>query len=188
MHHIAIFASGSGTNALKIIEHFQAASTAKVALVVCNKRDAGVLDIARRHTIPSVVISKQDLNNPQQILPLLSAHQIDFIVLAGFLLLIPDFLIQQYNKRIVNIHPALLPKYGGKGMYGKFVHEAVFQNKEHTTGITIHYASENYDEGDIIFQASTTLSETDTPESIAQKVQQLEHEHFAPVIEKLLTD
>ncbi len=186
MQHIAIFASGSGTNARKIIEYFISSKRIKVALIVSNKADAGVLQIAREFGLPAVVINKHQLADENYITTLLENHKIDYIILAGFLLLIPVFLIQKFPRRIVNIHPALLPKYGGKGMYGKYVHEAVFKNKEHESGITIHFASEHYDEGDIIFQKSVALSESDTPEIIAQKVQQLEHQFFPKVIEELM--
>jgi phosphoribosylglycinamide formyltransferase-1 len=189
MKNIAIFASGSGTNAQKIIEHFNQSSnkTAKVALVLCNKENAGVLTVARAANVPFVVVSKTQLNDETFMLNLLHEHKVDFIVLAGFLLLVPAFLTAHFNQKIINIHPALLPKYGGKGMYGKFVHEAVWQNRESQTGITIHYASEHYDEGDIIFQAPVALLPEDTPTTIAQKVQQLEHFHYPLVIENLLS-
>jgi phosphoribosylglycinamide formyltransferase-1 len=186
MQHIAIFASGSGTNAKKIIEYFTHSKEIKIALVVSNKADAGVLAIAKEFGLPNIVIDKNQLLDESFITPLLEKHRIDYIILAGFLLLIPKFLIRTFPKRIINIHPALLPKYGGKGMYGRHVHEAVFKNKERESGITIHFASEHYDEGDIIFQKSVTLSESDSPERIAQKVQQLEHQFFPKVIEELI--
>jgi phosphoribosylglycinamide formyltransferase-1 len=186
MQHIAIFASGSGSNARKIIEYFSNSTDVKVALVVSNKTDAKVLQIANEFDLPNVVIDKSQLANEAYMLSLLQAHSIDYIVLAGFLLLVPKFLVESYSKKIVNIHPALLPKYGGKGMYGKYVHESVYNHHERESGITIHFASEHYDEGNIIFQKSVALSETDTPETIAQKVQQLEHEFFPAVIEKLI--
>jgi len=186
MQHIAIFASGSGTNAKKIIEYFTHSQEIESALVVSNKADAGVLEIASTFGLPNAVISKQELADETYVTSLLEKHKIDYIILAGFLLLIPDFLLKKFPKRIVNIHPALLPKYGGKGMYGRHVHEAVYKNKEHESGITIHFASEHYDEGDIIFQESVALSESDGPEVIAQKVQQLEHQSFPKVIEELI--
>lgn len=189
MKKIAVFASGTGSNAQKIIEHFnlQNSSAAQVALVVCNKENAGVLEVAANANVPSIVISKAQLNDADFILELLKKHEIDFIVLAGFLLLIPHFLVQNFQKKIINIHPALLPKYGGKGMYGHFVHEAVWKNKEKETGITIHYVNEHYDEGDIIFQAKITLNDDDTPKMIAQKIHLLEHAHFSSVIENLIS-
>jgi phosphoribosylglycinamide formyltransferase-1 len=190
MKRIAIFASGTGSNAKRIIEHFHYSKqmVARVELVVSNKHDAGVLQIAKKANIPAVVISKAVLNNEPLITHLLENARIDFIALAGFLLLIPDFLIKKFHRKIVNIHPALLPQYGGKGMYGMYVHEAVWKNREKQTGITIHYANENYDEGDIIFQAKTDLEPTDTPETIAKKVQRLEHQYYPLIIEKLIAD
>ncbi len=188
MQHIAIFASGSGTNAQKIIEHFQKHSSIKVSLVVCNRTDAGVLGIAKTFGVPDVVVSKAQLNDEMWMLALLKQHRIDFIALAGFLLLVPGFLVKRFHKRIVNIHPALLPKYGGKGMYGKHVHQAVFDNNENESGITIHYASEHYDEGDIIIQKKVALANNETSETIAQKVQRLEHEWYPKVIEETITN
>lgn len=188
MKKIAIFASGGGSNAKKIIEHFHKSKTGKVALVVSNKKDAGVLDIAARHKIPAMHLQRADIYETKEILFILDEYEIDFIVLAGFLWLVPNYLIQAYPHRIVNIHPALLPKYGGKGMYGKHVHAAVKAAGEKESGITIHFANENYDEGDVIFQASCLLDESDTPETIAGKVLELEHEHFPKVIEQLLKD
>lgn len=188
MKNIAIFASGSGSNAQKIIAHFNTKKSlvGQVVLVVCNKENAGVLQIAAAAQVPSAVLTRTQLNNEDYMQALLQKHHIDFIVLAGFLLLIPEFLTRYFHHKIVNIHPALLPKYGGKGMYGKNVHQAVWQNRESQTGITIHFANEHYDEGNIVFQASTEITAADTPETIAQKVQQLEHQHFPAVIEKLL--
>lgn len=189
MKNIAIFASGTGTNAQKIIEHFNLnySKVAKVVLVVSNKENAGVINVARSASVPFVVVNKTQLNDETFMLNLLREHKVDFIALAGFLLLVPAFLITHFHHKIINIHPALLPKYGGKGMYGKFVHETVWQNRETQTGITIHYASEHYDEGDIIFQAPVAIMPEDTPTTIAQKVQQLEHFHYPLVIENLLS-
>ena len=188
MKKIAIFASGGGSNARKIIEHFQKSQIVKVALVVSNKKDAGVLDIAAGHNIPTLLVQRADMYETKEILFILDKYEIDFIVLAGFLWLVPSYLIQAYPHRIVNIHPALLPKYGGKGMYGKHVHTAVKAAGEKESGITIHFANENYDEGDVIFQAKCPLDESDTPETIARKVLELEHEHFPKVIEQLLKE
>lgn len=188
MKKIAIFASGTGSNAKNIIEHFNNKnnSAARVVLIVSNKENAGVLQHAANLGVESAVITKQQLNNEKFMLELLQVHQIDFIVLAGFLLLIPKFLAEKYHKNIINIHPALLPKFGGKGMYGEFVHKAVWENKEKETGITIHFVNEKYDEGDIIFQVKTAIESSDTPATIAKKVQLLEHQYFATEIEKLL--
>lgn len=186
MHHLAIFASGAGSNARKIIEHFQESPDIKVALVVSNKKDAGVLDIAEAHGIPVQVIGRQMFYETEDLLTVLKQHQVDFIVLAGFLWLIPPYLVRAFQRRMVNIHPALLPKYGGKGMYGMHVHEAVRTAGEKQTGITIHYVNEHYDEGDIVFQASCPVTPEDSPTDIARKVHALEHAHFPKVIESLI--
>ena len=183
---IAIFASGSGSNARKIIEYFKKNPSIRVALVVSNKKDAGVLNIAQEHKIPTLILSKSAFYETETLLETLAHYRISFVVLAGFLLLVPQYLIGRFTKKIVNIHPALLPKFGGKGMYGIHVHEAVKGAQETESGITIHYCNAHYDEGDIIFQAKTALSPTDTPQEIAKKVLALEHEHFAKVIEKII--
>ena len=187
MKHIAIFASGNGSNAEAIIEYFKSHSSVKVALVITNKPEAGVIKVAHGHKIISAIVSKNALHNPEIVGRILTALNIDWIVLAGFLQLIPDYLLQRYPQRIINIHPALLPKHGGKGMYGMKVHEAVLSNRDTETGITIHYVNEHYDEGEVILQKTTGVDATDTPEIIARKVQQLEHEWFPKTIEKLLS-
>ncbi len=184
---IAIFASGTGSNARKVIEHFKDHPSVQVALVVSNKKDAGVLDIAKEHHIDTLIVSKSILYETEDILKHLSDYKISFIVLAGFLLLVPQYIISRFNKKIVNIHPALLPKFGGKGMFGSHVHEAVKAAGETETGITIHYCNEHYDEGSTIFQARCAVSPVDTPQDIARKVLALEHAHFAKVIDRLLT-
>lgn len=186
MKKIAIFASGTGTNAKKIIEYFRTNPHIQVSFIVSNKKDAPVLDVASENNIDTLVINRREFYETEQLLQHLHERNIDFIVLAGFLWLIPEYLVRAYPNKMVNIHPALLPKYGGKGMYGKHVHEAVRAAGDRESGITIHYVNENYDEGDIIFQAKCGLSPNDTSQDIAKKVQVLEHEHFAPVIEKLL--
>ena len=188
MHNIAIFASGGGSNARKIIEHFKESPIGRVVLVVSNKKDAGVLNIAADNNIPTHLLTRAGFYETKEILKLLDEYQIDLIVLAGFLWLVPGYLIQAFPKKIVNIHPALLPSYGGKGMYGAHVHAAVKAAGEKESGITIHFANEHYDAGDIIFQTTCALDETDTPETIARKVLTLEHEHFPKVIEQLLVD
>lgn len=188
MSNIAILASGTGSNALQIIKHFKESKVADVKLVLTNKESAGVLEHAATFNIESKVIpNKVWIEEPEQVLQVLKDAEIDFIVLAGFLRKIPDNLVKAYPNGIVNIHPALLPKYGGKGMYGMNVHKAVFSNSERESGITIHWVNENYDEGQIIFQASVELENSDNPETIQKKVQNLEHEHFAHVIESLIT-
>ncbi|MCE2676275.1 MAG: phosphoribosylglycinamide formyltransferase [Sediminibacterium sp.] len=179
--HIAIFASGAGSNARKIIEYFEN----KVSLIVCNVPGAGVLDIAEEKGIPSLMINKSDFAANGYVESLKNAG-IDFIVLAGFLWKVPEVLVRAYPKAIINIHPALLPKYGGKGMYGARVHEAVIAAGEKESGITIHWVNENYDEGAIIFQAKCSIDASDTATSLANKIHALEHAHFATTIEKLL--
>jgi formyltetrahydrofolate-dependent phosphoribosylglycinamide formyltransferase len=183
--HVAIFASGAGSNARKIIEYFENQYVIKVSLIVCNVPTAGVLEIAKEKGIPTLLINKTEFANGGYVESLKNAD-IDFIVLAGFLWKVPEVLVNAFPKAIVNIHPALLPNYGGKGMYGSRVHEAVIAAGESKSGITIHWVDANYDEGDIIFQAECTISSGDTPEVLAQKIHALEHQHFAPVIEKLL--
>lgn len=186
MKQIAIFASGAGSNAKKIIEYFQRNDkSAEVKLIVCNKPGAGVLTIAHEHNIKTLVIEKNKFFEGNGYVDELKNEGVDLIVLAGFLWKIPFSLIKAYPNKIINIHPALLPKYGGKGMYGKFVHEAVISNKEAESGITIHYVDEIYDHGNIIFQARCPVGENDTPQTLAFKVQQLEHEHFPGIIESI---
>ncbi len=185
MKRIAIFASGRGSNAQKIINHFEQRSDAEIALIVSNKTTAPVLELAKENHIPSLIIDKQTFADAQ-CLRIFEDRTIDFIVLAGFLWKIPPYLVEAFPKKIINIHPALLPKYGGKGMYGMHVHKAVYNAKEKESGITIHFVNEQYDEGDIIFQAKCTLNEKDTPQDIAQKVLALEHQYFPQIIEKQL--
>lgn len=187
MHRIAIFASGNGSNAENIIRHFNFADrNARVALVVTNRADAGVLRRAAGLGVPAEVLTRDDINSPDYFLPLLERYGVDFIVLAGFLLMVPGYLVRRYSHRIVNIHPALLPKFGGKGMYGINVHRAVVDAGEAKTGITVHYVSEHYDEGEIIFQASVAVSPADTPEDVEAKIHLLEAEHFPFVVEKVI--
>lgn len=183
---VAIFASGAGSNAQQIINRFTGNTSVKIALIVCNKPGAGVLNIAARHNIPALLIEKDRFFKLDAYLPELHKHHISFIVLAGFLWKIPTALIAAYPRKIINIHPALLPAYGGKGMYGHFVHEAVINNREKQSGITIHYVDELYDHGQIIMQATCGVTEDDTPETLAQKIHQLEHRHFPEVIDQLL--
>ncbi|UAY52166.1 phosphoribosylglycinamide formyltransferase [Ferruginibacter albus] len=184
--HIAIFASGAGSNAQKIIDRFRSSSHIKIALIVCNKEGAGVLNIAKTEKIPSLLINKERFFKGDAYLPELKEHHIDFIVLAGFLWKIPLALIQAYPNKIINIHPALLPNYGGKGMYGHFVHEAVIAAKEKQSGITIHYVDELYDHGNIIYQATCDIDEADTPDLLAKKIHVLEHLHFPRVLGELI--
>ncbi|HYE56256.1 MAG TPA: phosphoribosylglycinamide formyltransferase [Chitinophagaceae bacterium] len=183
---IAIFASGAGSNAQKIIDHFRNHPSIKIALIACNKPGAGVLNIAQKENIPTLLIEKEPFFRGDACTEALRKAGIDFIVLAGFLWKIPLKLISQYPNRIVNIHPALLPKYGGKGLYGHFVHEAVIAAGEKESGITIHYVDEHYDHGDHILQEKVTVEPHDTPESLARKIQQLEHRYFPAVIESVI--
>ncbi len=186
-HHLAIFASGTGSNAKKIVEHFKHKPNINVSLIVSNKADAPVLEMARADGIPTLVIDRQFFYRTEDILNIFNNYSINFVVLAGFLWLVPMYLVRAFEGRMVNIHPALLPKYGGKGMYGMRVHEAVKAAGETETGITIHLVNEHYDEGDAIFQAKFSVEPNDTPDDIAQKIHALEHRHFPEVIEKLLT-
>ena len=185
MKRIVIFASGSGTNAENIIKYFQKSTVATVVHVLCNKKDAKVLKRANILNVNNLHFSKEDFIEDDTILNLLKTTA-DFIVLAGFLLRVPQKIIEAFPNKIINIHPALLPKYGGKGMYGMHVHEAVVENKEKETGITIHYVNENYDEGAIIFQKSVILDKNDTPEDVAMKIHQLEMKYFPKVIEDFI--
>ncbi len=186
MKRIAIFASGSGSNAQKIMEYFKRNKEIEVALVLSNKVDAYVLQRADNFEVPTHVFSKDELYHTNSIDNLLKNLNIDLIALAGFNILLPERIIKAYPKKILNIHPALLPKYGGKGMYGKYIHEAVLANKEKETGITIHYVNEVYDEGEIIYQTRCAIDKDDDLEKLAYKVHQLEHHHFPKVIEDIL--
>jgi formyltetrahydrofolate-dependent phosphoribosylglycinamide formyltransferase len=183
---IAIFASGTGSNAQKIIDHFRNSTLAKISLIVCNKRSARVLQIAEKENIPAIIIEKERFFRGDGYLPVLKENKIDFIVLAGFLWKIPGPVLENYPKRIVNIHPALLPKFGGKGMYGQFVHDAVLNAKEKESGITIHYVDEHYDNGDIILQVKCPILENDGAESLAHRIHALEHANYPVVIEELV--
>lgn len=183
---LAIFASGSGSNAEKIAEYFKNHPNIEISLILSNNPQAGVIARARKFQIPVVLFDKKTFNDTNRIVELLQNQHIDLVVLAGFMMLIPEAMVQAFPNKIINIHPALLPKYGGKGMYGHFVHEAVVAAQESESGITIHYVNEHYDEGTIIFQASCPVSPTDTPQDVAKKVQVLEHQHFPEVVEQVL--
>lgn len=186
--NIAIFASGSGSNCENIIRYFRTSERIHVVLVVSNRTDAYALERARRLGVPTAVVPKAELNTPEGIMPLLKEHGTDCIVLAGFLPMVPDFLIDAYPQKIINIHPALLPRYGGKGMWGHHVHEAVKAAGDTETGISIHYVTPVCDGGEMIAQFSTPLSPDDTPETIAMKVHELEMAHFPQVLEQLWSD
>lgn len=183
---IAIFASGSGTNAENIIKYFKNSGKAEVTAVFSNKRSAKVLKRAHDLEVKAFHFDREALYHSNEILNLLKDMQPDLIVLAGFLWIFPDKILHEFPNKVINLHPALLPKYGGKGMYGMNVHRAVLEKKEIETGITIHYVNEKYDEGKIIFQASTPVEPTDSAEDIAEKIHQLEYENFPKVIENLL--
>lgn len=183
---IAIFASGAGSNAQKIIDHFRNNADVKVALIVCNKPGAGVLNIAQNENIPVLMINKDQFISGDGNIPELLNRKIDFIVLAGFLWKVPMSLIHHFRNRIVNIHPALLPKHGGKGFYGQHVHRSVLDTGSRESGITIHYVDEHYDHGDIILQVKCPVMENDTPESLAERIHALEHANYPVVIEKLV--
>ncbi len=183
---LAIFASGQGSNAQKIIDHFRNHPSIKVALVVCNNPVAGVLKIAEKENIPALIIEKEKFFRSNDYLDELKKNRIDLIVLAGFLWKLPSSLLKAYPDKVINIHPALLPEYGGKGMYGLHVHEAVLANKEKESGISIHYVDEIYDHGKIIFQAKCPVLENDTTDSLAQRIHALEHEYYPVVIEEVV--
>ena len=184
--NVAVFVSGGGTNCENLIRYFQHSETVNIALVVSNKADAYALVRAERFDIPTTVVPKAELNNPDVMMPLMQRYDIQFIVLAGFLPLVPDYLIDAYPRRIINLHPALLPKFGGKGMWGHHVHEAVKAAGEKETGMTVHYVTPVCDGGEIIAQYRTALSPNDSVDDIAEKEHQLEMEFFPKVVEEVL--
>ena len=188
MNKIAIFASGSGTNAQNIIEYFKTKETASVSCVLSNKKDAYVLVRAQSFNIPVRIFDRHEFYETEQVLDFLKEKGINWIILAGFLWLVPQVIVDSFTNRIINIHPALLPKFGGKGMYGLNVHRAVIENNEKETGITIHYVNKIYDEGNIIFQTRCRVDESDTPESLAEKVHKLEYKYYPVIIEKLILE
>jgi len=183
---LAIFASGKGSNAEKIIQYFDNEKLVKISMIVCNNPQAGVLDIAKQHNIKTLVIDKKTFTQTEEYVQLLKNEGITHIILAGFLWKVPETMINGYRNKILNIHPALLPNFGGKGMYGHFVHEAVVKAGERESGITIHFVNEHYDEGGIIFQSSFPILPTDSAEDVAKKGQILEHRDFPKVIASLL--
>jgi phosphoribosylglycinamide formyltransferase-1 len=185
---IAIFCSGSGSNAQKIMEYFQHSTTVKVEILIANKPDAYALERAKAFQIPTYIFDRNAFYNTNEVVNKLKELKVDWVILAGFLWLIPPNLIEHYPNKIVNIHPALLPKFGGKGMYGMHVHEAVVKNKEKESGISIHYVNSNYDEGNIIFQASCPINPQDNAEVVAKKVLTLEHAHYPKIIESLVNE
>ena len=183
---IAIFASGSGSNAQKLMEHFKRSVEVEIALVLTNNADAYVLQRADSFEIPSHIFDRHEFYHTDNIIDLLKNLDIDLIIIAGFLWLIPKNLIQEYPGRIINIHPAILPKYGGKGMYGDFVHKAIMEANEPEGGITIHYVNENYDEGEYIYQAKYRIDKGDNLEMVKFKGQQLEHLHYPRIVEGII--
>ncbi|MFZ2899560.1 MAG: phosphoribosylglycinamide formyltransferase [Saprospiraceae bacterium] len=188
MTNIAIFASGTGSNARKIVEYFEGSPSVTVALIASNRKDAPVLDFAREKGIPVMLLNRKSFYETQDTLLGLQSRAIDLIVLAGFLWLVPSYFIRAFENRIINIHPALLPKFGGKGMYGHFVHEAVLGAGERESGITIHLVDEQYDHGKTLFQASCPVKDSDTPETLARSVQQLEHLYFPKIIDQYIRE
>jgi len=185
MKKLAIFASGSGSNAENIINHLLGVEVAKVVIVLSENKNALVFERARKFNVPSHLFTIDELNNGGVLL-ILNRYKVDFIVLAGFLKLFPTSIIEKYTRKIVNIHPALLPKFGGKGMYGSRVHDAVIKSGEKESGITIHFVNQNYDDGNIIFQAKCKVLENDTPETLAQRIHTLEHKYYPEIIVKLI--
>lgn len=188
MTNIAIFASGTGSNARKIVEYFEGSSSVTVALIASNRKDAPVLDFAREKGIPVMLLNRNSFYETQDALASLRDRSIDLVVLAGFLWLVPGYFIRAFENRIINIHPALLPKFGGKGMYGHFVHEAVLASGEKESGITIHLVDEQYDHGKTLFQARCPVRDSDTPETLARSVQQLEHLYFPRIIDQYIRE
>lgn len=186
MKRIVIFASGSGSNAENLIKFFQNSDNASVIQVLTNNPRAKVLDRCKRLNVSALSFNRIAFTKSNDVLNILKSSQPDLIVLAGFLWKFPEFILKEYENKVINIHPALLPKYGGKGMYGMHVHNAVVENKETETGITIHYVNENYDEGAIIFQAKCEVKPLDSAEDVAAKIHELEMEHFPEVVERLL--
>jgi formyltetrahydrofolate-dependent phosphoribosylglycinamide formyltransferase len=180
--NISIFASGAGSNAENIIDYFKKNRSIKVALIVCNKPNAGVVEIAKSNNIPILLIKNEDLSNPASLIEVLKQHHIQWIILAGFLKKIPSEILNLYPQKVINIHPALLPKYGGAGMYGSKVHASVIANQEKESGITIHFVDEIYDHGEIIFQKNVAIDSNENVESLANKIHQLEHAYFPSVI------
>ncbi|NNF35274.1 MAG: phosphoribosylglycinamide formyltransferase [Saprospiraceae bacterium] len=186
MKNIAIFASGGGSNAESIIHYMKGIDDINISLIISNKSKAGVLKRAYNHGIDAHLISRSSFYESKEILETLKEYNIDWIILAGFLWLVPAYLIDAYPERILNIHPALLPKYGGKGMYGMNVHKAVKENNEIVSGMTIHFVNQKYDEGKHVFQATTEINPEDSPEDIAAKVLKLEHKYYPQVIHHLV--
>jgi len=188
MKNIAIFASGSGTNAENLIRFFRTSPFGEVNLVLSNRQGAGVIDRSQSLDVEAIVFTREQFYESEEILDLLIERNIDYVVLAGFLWLVPEYLLEHFENKMLNIHPALLPKYGGKGMFGQHVHAAVIQNGDQESGITIHRVNRKYDDGSIVFQARCKVLSDDTPDSLALRVHQLEYEHFPVVVEQELKE
>jgi len=186
MKHLVIFASGSGTNAQSITEYFQNSDVARVSAIFCNNSNAFVLERAKKMNLPVCLFNRKQFYESDYVVDTLRKYNADFVILAGFLWLIPEYFIKQYPEKIINIHPALLPKYGGKGMYGMAVHEAVIASGDAESGISIHFVDEKFDHGKIIFQARCPVSTGDTPDMLAQKIHRLEYQHYPPIIEQVV--
>ena len=187
MKKIAIFASGKGTNAENICNHFKYSKEIKVVLLCTNKKNATVVSRLKKYSVPSFVFSKEELNNSNLVIEKLKIFKVDYIILAGFLLKIPKSIIDLFENKIINIHPSLLPKYGGRGMYGENVHRSVIENKEKESGVSVHFVNNNYDEGVIIQQEKCLLCEDETVSSLTEKIRFLEHQYFPTIIEKIIT-
>ena len=188
MKNIAIFASGSGTNAENLIRFFRTSQLGRVKIVLSNRREAGVIERAQSLDVETLAFTREQFYHSREIVDLLFERDINFIVLAGFLWLVPKSLLQEFENKIVNIHPALLPLYGGRGMYGNRVHQAVIDAGDTESGISIHYVNQNYDEGDVVFQARCKLEPGDSAETLAGKIHELEYEHFPRIVEKMLEE
>jgi len=187
MKKIAIFGSGKGSNAENLINYFKPHTTISIRLIVTNNKNAGIIDVAKKHKIHLLILNKSSSFSGKEMLKELTFHKISFIILAGFLLKIPEIIITTFPNAIVNIHPALLPKFGGKGMYGLNVHKAVLESNESFSGITIHYINSEYDEGKIIFQAKCNILKNDNPKLLSKRVQQLEYEFYPIITEKIIS-
>jgi len=186
--NIALFASGAGSNVNNIINYFKGVENTKINIVLSNNHNSGALTFAKNNNIDTYVFKKEELRNTNSVLNIIKKHNIELIVLAGFLLKIPKEFIENFKGKIINIHPSLLPKYGGKGMYGENVHKAVIKNKEKQSGITIHYVNENYDEGNVIFQTKCIVEDTDTALTLAKKIHKLEHKYFPEIINAIINN
>ncbi|MCB0501103.1 MAG: phosphoribosylglycinamide formyltransferase [Bacteroidetes bacterium] len=185
-YHIAIIASGTGSNAKAIVNYFKNHDKVKVSMLLSNRHSSGVVAIAEENDIPCVVFNKEEFNSPEAFLPLLKSNSIDFIILAGFLWLVPIYLVDAFENRIINIHPSLLPKYGGKGMFGMNVHRSVFENHEKKSGLTIHLVNKEYDKGEVLFQQKVDISDCSSPNEIADRILEKEHHFYPAVIEKYI--